>query len=225
MLVYVAFMAVVISFINQMNLMFGPGILIPLILGRYRTPKEEERFFMFLDLKSSVTHAEDLGHLEYSSLIRDCFMDLNKPLTLNNAEIYQYVGDEAVITWPLREGIRNLSCLNLYYDFKKELVRKRSYYLHHYGLVPEFKAGLHFGIVTAVEVGQIKREIAYHGDAINTAARVQSLCNQYDRAFLIPKAVETILSITNSDYNFEYLGETFLKGKAQAIELYGIVDK
>ncbi|SDR68241.1 adenylate/guanylate cyclase domain-containing protein [Gramella sp. MAR_2010_147] len=223
-LIYVAFMAVVISFINQMNVMFGPGILIPLILGKYRTPKEEERFFMFLDLKSSVTHAEGLGHLEYSSLIRDCFMDLNKTLTQNNAEVYQYVGDEAVITWPANEGIRNLSCLSLFYDFERKLMKKHDYYMNHYGLVPEFKAGLHFGIVTAVEVGQIKREIAYHGDAINTAARIQSLCNQYNRSLLISKSVKSILSSANSKYDFEYLGETFLKGRSQAVELYGITE-
>jgi len=225
LLVYVAFMAIVISFINQMNVMFGPGILIPLMLGKYRTPREEERFFMFLDLKSSVTHAEDLGHLEYSSLIRDCFMDLNKTLTQNSAEIYQYVGDEAVITWPANEGKRNLSCLTLFYDFENRLIKKQDFYKNHYGLVPEFKAGLHFGIVTAVEVGQIKREIAYHGDAINTAARIQSLCNQYNRTLLISKSVKSILSNANSKYNFEYLGETLLKGKAQTLELYGIEDK
>jgi len=143
----------------------------------------------------------------------------------NSAEIYQYVGDEAVITWPANEGKRNLSCLTLFYDFENRLIKKRDFYKNHYGLVPEFKAGLHFGIVTAVEVGQIKREIAYHGDAINTSARIQSLCNQYNRTLLISKSVKSILSNANSKYNFEYLGETLLKGKAQTLELYGIEDK
>ncbi|RIJ42493.1 adenylate/guanylate cyclase domain-containing protein [Pontibacter oryzae] len=222
LLVYIAFTAVVISFINQMNNMFGPGILIPLLLGRYRRPQEEERFFMFLDLKSSVTHAENLGHLEYSALIRDCFMDLNKVLARNNAAIYQYVGDEAVLTWPVYEATRKQACLSLFFDFEQELIQKSQYYTSHYGSVPTFKAGLHFGLVTAVEVGQIKREIAYHGDAINTAARIQSLCNQYNRSFLVSKPAMTMLAGADSKYKFEYLGEINLKGKTKATELYAI---
>lgn len=225
LLVYIAFMAAVISFINQMNNMFGPGIVIPLIMGRYRRPKEEERFFMFLDLKSSVNHAEDLGHLEYSALIRDCFMDLNKVLIRNNAEIYQYVGDEAVITWPADEGIRKMACLSLFFDFENELNRKHNYYTEHYGLIPEFKAGLHFGTITAVEVGQIKREIAYHGDTINTAARIAGICNQYGKLFLISNPVKAIFSQNTEQYKFESLGEISFKGKARAVELFGVEKK
>ena len=37
-----------ISFINQMNRKFGPGALVPMLLGRYRKPREQERLFMFL---------------------------------------------------------------------------------------------------------------------------------------------------------------------------------
>ena len=222
LLIYIAFMAAVISFINQMNNMFGPGILIPLLMGKYRNPVEEERFFMFLDMKSSVEHAENLGHLEYSALIRDCFIDLNKVLIKNNAEIYQYVGDEAVITWPTDEGKRNMNCLCLFFDFQKELKKKHAYYTSHYGSIPEFKAGLHLGTITAVEVGRIKREIAYHGDTINTAARIQSVCNQYGESFLISKPVKALLSNNNIEYNFPYLGEISLKGKTHTVELFGV---
>ena len=103
LLIYTAFMAAVVTFINQMNLKFGPGVLIPLLLGKYRSPKEQTMFFMFIDLKDSTGHAEKLGHLKYSAMIRDCFTDLNDVLTQNNAEIYQYVGDESVITWPKKK--------------------------------------------------------------------------------------------------------------------------
>lgn len=51
--------------------------------------------------------------------------------------------------------------------------------------MPVFKAGMHIGTVTAVEIGEIKRDIAYHGDTLNTAARIQSLCNQYQTRLLV----------------------------------------
>lgn len=225
LLIYTALMAAVISFINQMNNKFGPGIIIPLLLGRYRKPKEQERFFMFIDMKSSTMHAEELGHLKFSALIRDCFIDLNQVSTRNNAEIYQYVGDEVVVTWHAYEGIRNMACLSLFFDFQDELQRMRDYYLKHYGFVPEFKAGLHQGVITVVEVGSIKRDIAYHGDTINTAARIQGLCNQFDKAFLISDSVRSILPENDEHYRFESLGEKSLKGKDKTVELFSVQKK
>ena len=57
-----------------------------LLVGRYRKPAEEERTFMFLDLKGSTTIAEQLGHRRYSSLIQDCFRDLTGTLLATRAE-------------------------------------------------------------------------------------------------------------------------------------------
>lgn len=220
LLLYSALMSVAISLINHMNSSFGPGVLIPLLLGKYKTPKERERFFMFLDLKSSTAHAEKLGHLEYSSLIQDCFSDLNQVLRKNYVEVYQYVGDEIVITWPARAGLKNLSCLSLFYDFRDELSGKKDYYVQSYGFIPEFKAGLHFGMITAVEVGQIKREIAYHGDTINTTARIQAECNKLDKTFLISDTIFSLIPQNNTTYNFGSMGNIALKGKDSTVELF-----
>ena len=101
---YYFFMTILISFINQVNKKYGPGVLVPLLLGKYRNPQEEERVFMFMDLKSSTTTAEKLGHLQYSAFIRDCFSDINEVLLSFHAEVYQYVGDEIVVTWREREA-------------------------------------------------------------------------------------------------------------------------
>lgn len=222
LLIYTAFMAAIISFINQMNNKFGPGILIPLLMGRYTTPKEQERFFMFIDMKSSASIAEELGHLKFSALMRDCFLSLNRVIARNNAEIYQYVGDEVVVTWFAEEGIRKLACIKLFFDFQDEISRKKDYFLKHYGFVPEFKAGLHCGIVTAVEVGVIKREIAYHGDTINTASRIQGMCNLHNKSFLISGSAHTLLSAKDKHYQLNPLGNISLKGKEKKVELYSV---
>lgn len=232
LLLYTSFMAAAVSFINQMNTRFGPGVLIPLLMGRFKTPKVQQRFFMFLDLKSSTKHAERLGHLEYSSMIKDCFSDLNNVLTKNYAEIYQYVGDEAVISWLADQGKRKMSCLSLFFDFRDAMNNRKGHYLKNYGFFPEFKAGLHYGIITAVEVGRIKREIAYHGDTINTAARIQAMCNELNESFLISGSVATLLDDGNkepgrsgarrSQYHFGSKGNISLKGKDKAVEIFSV---
>jgi adenylate cyclase len=43
---------------------------------------------MFLDLKGSTTHAERLGHVQFSELIQDCFIDLTVVID-HQALVYQ----------------------------------------------------------------------------------------------------------------------------------------
>jgi len=122
-LVYTFPMGLVISFINQMNKKFGPGVLIPLLLGKYRNPKEEERTFMFMDLESSTSHAENLGHIKYSAVIRDSFLDISRAPAKHQAEVYQYVGDEIVVSWPVKDKMDRTKCVDKLFNYL-EWIRK-----------------------------------------------------------------------------------------------------
>ena len=217
--IYTAIMIIVISFIKQMNLKFGPGILVPMLLGKFRNPRIENRIFLFMDLKDSTTHAEKLGSLKFSELLQDCFSDVNKVIPPFNAEIYQYVGDEAVLTWRSEEGLRNDNCIKFFFAFQKQLQKRKDYYLNKYDFLPEFKAGANMGNITVAEVGDIKREIAYHGDAINTASRIQSVCNTYGKSFLISDDLKSKIS---NEFNIELVSMIKLRGKEKEINLYSI---
>jgi len=191
-----------------------------LLVGRYRRPVEEERAFMFLDLKSSTAIAEQLGHRRYSSLIQDCFRDLTATLLDAHAEVYQYVGDEAVLSWPVDLAAANANCLRAYFQFAGTLQRRKAYYQAAYGLVPEFKAGINLGRVTVVEVGVLKRAIVYHSDVLNTAARVQALCNEHGKTLLVTDAVKDKLEGTS--YRFDFIGDILLRGKTQPVGVYSV---
>jgi adenylate cyclase len=221
LMIYYCFMTLIINFINLVNKKYGPGVVVPLLLGYYRKPREEERIFMFMDLKSSTATAEKLGHLKYSSFIRDCFSDINEILYPHRAQVYQYVGDEIVVTWPEEEGLKDESCIKFYFACKAQFETRSLYYLTNYGFLPEFKAGLHTGPVTAVEIGDVKRDIAYHGDTLNTAARIQSVCNEFQRSFLVSEdlfnKIGRQLSMTS-----ERLGSTLLKGKTAKVGIVSV---
>jgi adenylate cyclase len=220
-LIYCFFMTFVIYFIIEVNKKFGPGVLVPLLLGKYRNPKEENRAFLFMDLKSSTTIAEALGHIRYSAFIRDSFMDINKVLKSHNAEIYQYVGDEIVVSWRIDETAKKTACVEFFFACQKQFETRGGYYLKKYGSIPVFKAGLHIGKVTAVEIGEMKRDIAYHGDTLNTAARIQSMCNQYDKRFLTSAYFSSQSNLENY-FKTEPLGEILLKGKATPVSILSI---
>ena len=93
---------------------YGPGILPKFLLGKYFYPKSEERIFMFLDLKGSTTIAEKLGEGQYFKFLRKVFKDVTPVLLDTEGEIYQYVGDEIVLTWKIKKGIENLNCIRCF---------------------------------------------------------------------------------------------------------------
>ena len=205
--------------LRQINLMLGDGNLTKMMRGKFYTPREEQRIFMFLDLQSSTQLAEKLGHIEYSRLIQDCFNDLGV-VAEYDAEIYQYVGDEVILTWNLKDGLKNGNCLRTFFAFKKQFSDRKKYYEEKYGTVPFFKAGLNAGIVTVTEVGKYKKEIAYHGDTINTAARIQGKCNELGQEILISGYLKKELDTTA--YDFEPKGSMTLRGKEDEVTIYAV---
>lgn len=221
LLLFFSVFIIITNFIQLTARKFGPGNMFSIFMGKYHKPIVEERIFMFIDLKSSTTYAEKLGHLQYSQMIQLCFHDLNMVLPRHKAEIYQYVGDEAVITWKMKDGLHKHHCLQLFFAFQNRLKRREATYQHKFNLVPEFKAAIHGGKVTAAEIGDIKREIAYHGDVLNTTSRLQKLCNSVSRNLLITRSLAERLSHSEK-FDFENLGELQLKGKSKNIEAYAV---
>ena len=56
---------------------------------------------MFLDLNNSTAIAERLGPLRFNDFKNDFFHDIAQPVLETRGRIYQYVGDEAVVTWTI----------------------------------------------------------------------------------------------------------------------------
>ena len=81
---------------------------------------------MFLDLKSSTSHAERLGHIKFSRLLQDCFNDLTDTVKKFNMEIHKYIGDEVVLTWKPETGLKNSNCLRAYFDYIETISSGRS---------------------------------------------------------------------------------------------------
>ena len=102
------------------------------------------------------------------------------------------------------------------------VIRGRSkYYEGKYGMIPAFKAGLSSGYATVAEVGELKKELAYHGDVLNTASRIQGICNKYNKSLLISEELENNLKF-DSNYNKELIGSVELKGKLQPVNIYSV---
>lgn len=220
LLIYFFFWLSLIQFILQIDRKFGPGNLMRMLRGDFYRPKEVERIVMFLDLKSSTTIAEEIGNIKFSRLIQDCFRELNI-VKKYEAEIYQYVGDEAILIWEREKGVKNFNCIEFFFAYRERLNDKAEYYQKEYGLVPEFKCGCHTGEIIMTEIGQIKREIAYHGDVMNTASRIQGLCNELGKEYLLSKKLYRLFP-KSTKYDFQQMDVVPLKGKINEVKIYGV---
>ncbi|NNE47940.1 MAG: adenylate/guanylate cyclase domain-containing protein [Rhodothermales bacterium] len=212
---------VAVNFLREVRRKVGPGNLAALISGRYHRPKSEDRLFLFIDLQGSTTIAETLGHRQYSQLLNECFHDLTDFVLESGASIYQYVGDEVVLTWTAGDAVSSEQCLEAFFGFDRRLAKRSEYYEHRFGHAPQFRAGADVGSVTATEVGDIKRDIAYHGDPLNTAARLLELCKTDGRRMLISDRVQTEIR-NGSGLLTNWIGDFQLRGKAEKVGVYGV---
>ena len=96
------------------------------------------------------------------------------------------------------------------------------YYNEKYSVVPEFKAGLHYGYVMAGETGVVNREIAFSGDVLNTTSRIQSKCNELGVNILLSKFLLDKLNLRPDTYTPKLMGDIVLRGKGQSLLLYTV---
>jgi adenylate cyclase len=213
------FIIIITQFWIQVNDKFGPGNLWNTIIGKYFKPKEELRVFMFLDLRSSTSIAENLGHQRYYLFLNDFFALISDPIINRSGEIYQYVGDEVVVSWTAQKAIKNMNCLYCFFDIKAIIDKNKNIFIEKFGLVPDFKAGVHFGPITAGEVGVIKRDIVFTGDVLNTTSRIQSSCNTYKVDLLVS---ENTLALFDNLKPFDsvLIDKIELRGKENKISVF-----
>ena len=202
----------------QINDKLGQGVLWKFIIGKYHRPSEEERIFMFLDLKGATSIAEKMESGKFFGMLREFYKDITEPIVESSGEIYQYVGDEIVISWPVHLGIRENNALLCFFRIERKIAKQKSKYITRYGVVPTLKAGLHIGKATMGEVGVVKKEIIYSGDVLNTTSRIQALCNHYEVRILISTILLQLMKLESKFINIP-LGEIGLRGKEQKIAL------
>jgi adenylate cyclase len=210
---------VLTQLIIEINEKYSPGVFVDIMLGKYVQPKDEKRIIMFIDLKDSTTIAEKLGHKEYFKFIRDFIYYISIGLMEYGGRIYQYVGDEIVVSWP--DSRRNAKkCIYALIEARKSLNKNLNSFLRNYGVVPEYKAGIHVGEVTIGEIGIIKKDLVMSGDTMNTTARIRTACNELNQKFIVSKDFLDQIKLKN--WQAESLGPIELKGKNNSLELFAL---
>ncbi|NLS19274.1 adenylate/guanylate cyclase domain-containing protein [Rhizobium sp. P40RR-XXII] len=214
--IYAVLVTAVIIFIGRVRELLGRDVFLSLLTGRYRNPVQEERVFLFIDLVGSTAFAEEHGDLKTQEFLGAVFGAIAEPVRRHKGAIDDYIGDAAIITWPLRRGVKNANCVRCVFNILDDIEKNAETWLKSYGRVPRLRAALHGGSIVTGEIGVDHHKIAYFGDTVNTTARLESLCKTLERQVLISSDLARQLELPEAIIK-EELGEHAVRGRDQPL--------
>lgn len=216
--------AIVFNFINSMQELLGGRKFANLLAGRYHRPRQENRIFLFIDMKSTTTLAERLGDMAFHAMLAEFCEDVGRAILRHGGEIDRFVGDQVVATWPVpeRNPAAAVGCYRAIADAKAMLAARAPSYISRYGAAADLRAGLHCGPVVAGELGVGRREIGFVGDAVNTAARIEQSCRATGEDIMASAELVQRIPPPKDVYAWFSLEPIALRGKAAPLEIVAL---
>ena len=189
------------------------------LFSRSSASRVEEKGFAFIDMNSSTAIAEKLGHQAYSQLINVCFDELDGVLhEFPDFEVYQYVGDEAIITWDVKLSSAEAALL-IFQQFTDRLTLRAHWFELEFGVVPHFKCAIHKGEVMKSQLGAKNPQTAYHGDVLNMTSRMLDLCHRYQTSLILSHEYKVLLG-NDTMPALEPVEHEFVNGHRRKMRLY-----
>lgn len=194
------------------------------VLGRYHRPRAEERFFLFLDIVGSTPVAERLGPLAVHRYLDRTFQAASDPVDDCRGEVFQYVGDEMVVTWTVAEGAKDARPLACLFAIAQALAEAAPEFERDFGTAPRLRAALHAGEVVTGEIGGSRRAIVFHGDVMNATSRIENLTRTLGHPFLVSE--DALARLEGKDaYAVTDLGPQELRGREAPLRVYAVAAK
>lgn len=205
----------------QIGRLVGERTLRDVVFGRYHRARTEERFFLFVDVAGSTPLAERIGPDAVHRFLGEVFRLASDPIDDHQGEVYQYVGDEIVVTWAVADGRDDARPLACFFAIERALERAAQPFAREFGVAPRLRAALHAGPVITGEVGGSRRAIVFHGDVMNTASRIEHATRELGRQFLASEdALDRLVGLEG--FALEDLGLQQLRGRVAAMRVYAV---
>ena len=219
-LIFAVAIVMTVSAAIELRRLIGPGVFGAVLVGRYRYPRAERRVFLLLDIVGSTGLAERLGPERFLAFLDRWIHQLTEPLLASGGLIYRYIGDEMILTWVWTPDAASRA-LAVAADAAAAVARDAEIWHRDFGAAPEMRAALHAGPVIAGEIGDLKREITFLGDTLNTAARIAGEARKHDG--LVLASAEALDGARLPDgWTRRDLGPVALRGKAEPLALAAI---
>lgn len=204
--------------------LIGTRVFLALLVGRYHRPTREERIFLLVDVAGWTSTAERLGELGATDYLGQILFTMGSPVRRNRGAIDRYVGDQAIISWNIscgarqaaRQAARAITCT---FDILEAVERAGPDFIRRFGEAPRVRAVMHVGTVVVAELGDAKHEIAFIGDTMNTAARLEGLAKTLKVPVLVSEAVLALAPLP-AGVDSRPLGAHMLRGRTETVDVY-----
>lgn len=174
----------------------------------------------FSDIRGFTSMSERLAPEAVVRILNRYFSRMVKVISSHGGVVDKFVGDAIMAVWGLNKmdadttRMAYRACL----EMRRELEALNREFEAEGLPVIQIGMGLHRGAAIVGTLGSEDRmEFTSIGDTINTAARVESMTKEYKTDLLITQAIFECLE----NEPLENLGEIALKGKTNAVRLYG----
>lgn len=180
---------------------------------------EREMTILFSDIRNFVGRTELMGPKETFNFINGYLRQVEPVVHLYNGFIDKFIGDAVMALFystdeAVRAGIEMRQIINQY---NKELQKQMAQPI-------EFGLGIHSGdCMLGIIGGKHRMEGTVISDAVNFAARLESLTKRYDSSLLISEI--TYLKLSQKDnYKTRFLGKVQVAGKKNVVRILEILD-
>ena len=180
---------------------------------------------MFCDIRSFTTLSENMPSKKVVTILNRYFTSLEKCISSNKGIINKYMGDGlmALFGAPIPSSRHQLNAYLASLDMRRAL-RELNSSFEREGLPNlSFGIGLHSGNVVAGNIGAESRmEYTVIGDTVNIASRIEGVCKEYRRDFLISE--DTALSIMKADpsVRLELVDFAEIRGRSEKVKIFGL---
>ncbi|MGH6814954.1 MAG: adenylate/guanylate cyclase domain-containing protein [Hyphomicrobiaceae bacterium] len=219
--IYSFFVIALFLFFLQTQALIGARTLLNVVLGRYYRPVREERIFLLIDLAGSTPLATDLGDERFYEFLSAFFFEIDSAIVEHGGEVYTYVGDAMIATWPLGRPEANAQAVHAVFAARAHVAGKAAWFRERFGRIPHFRAIVHGGPVVSGECGDSRRQITYLGDVLNTTARLETLCKQLDVETLVSRAMRERMDLPDRFVAVD-LGSHALKGVSNPLAVLSL---
>ncbi len=220
-IIFTLIISVVVNFTRLISFKIGRGTLINFFLGAYHKPKLKERIFVFLQITNANQVLKNSRIEAYHNFINEIFSEISVAVMHNKGYVYEYVDDQIIVYWKGTQKDWGNFLINFYGEVLLVMKRDKAHFEKMYNLVPNLFLGAHGGTVVQAEIGELKTEIVFHGDVLNTTARIANVAREKDMAFVISNYI--FERIKKSEYvTTTSIGQIELRGKQQATSLFSM---
>ena len=175
---------------------------------------------LFTDIENFTNIAESMPPEQVFQMLNEYFPTVVEPIINHGGVVNQFQGDAMLVTFnvPVEDPLHADNAVRAAAAIQSEVAGKTFA-----GIQLRTRIGINSGEVIAGNVGAGSRyNYTVHGDAVNSAARLEQLNKEYGTSTIISESTVTLL---RDEYPISAIGEVPIRGKRDSIQIFKLDTK